>query len=140
MARRSRAELLQQLDTVVRQVGAQSVLISDTVAAMTAVLDRLERAGFARRRRDRTDRRRVLVEAMPRAVQCIEPFYRPIAAAMAALHERHSDRQLAAVVDYLSQALAIGAEHVQWLQTQPAIRRKRGRTAGRDPRRHARKE
>ncbi len=175
MARRSRAELLAQLDTVLRQIGAQSVLISDTVAArvgmnstdlecldllylagpttagalaahsglttgaMTAVLDRLERAGFVRRRRDRTDRRRVLVEAMPRGVQRIEPFYRPIAAAMASLHERHSERQLAAVVDYLSQALAIGAEHVKWLQTQPAIRRRR-RAAGRVPRRHAAKE
>ena len=83
-----RADLLKQLEETLRKVGAQSVLLSDTVAkivglnstdlecldllemagpitagrlaehaglttgAMTAVIDRLERAGFARRLRD----------------------------------------------------------------------------------------
>src|SRR3979490_3402685 len=36
-----------------------------TSGAMTTALDRLERAGYARRTRDATDRRRVLVEATP---------------------------------------------------------------------------
>lgn len=40
-------------------LAAQSGL---TTAAVTAVVDRLERAGYARRRRDPGDRRRVLVE------------------------------------------------------------------------------
>ena len=36
-----------------------------TTAAVTAVLDRLERAGYARRVRDEKDRRQVLVELTP---------------------------------------------------------------------------
>ncbi|MGH3128797.1 MAG: MarR family transcriptional regulator [Gaiellaceae bacterium] len=36
-----------------------------TTAAVTSVLDRLERAGYARRVRDQPDRRQVMVEVTP---------------------------------------------------------------------------
>lgn len=99
-----------------------------TTGAMTAVIDRLERAGFARRRRDRTDRRRVLVEALPRVVQEIGPLYRPLARSTDSLHEEYDDRQLALIAEYLSRAFGLAAEHVNWLQTQPPLSRKgRGR-------------
>lgn len=163
MARRGRSELLRALHEMLRKVSAQSVLISDTVAArvglnstdlecldllylagpttagklaahsglttgaMTAVLDRLERRGFARRRRDPHDRRRVVVEALPRSVALIEPFYAPLAARSEQLNARYTDEQLATIVDYMTQSLAIGAEHVAWLQTQRPVRRRGGR-------------
>lgn len=163
-ARRSRADLLEALDRVLRQVGAQSVLISDTIAtrvglnstdlecldllflagpstagrlaehtglttgAMTAVLDRLERARFLRRRRDPGDRRRVLVEVLPRALEALGPFYAPLAAAMGRLHGRYDERELALIVDYLSRALDVSAAHVKWLGAQPALRRAGRRT------------
>ena len=160
-AARSREELLKQLDEALRKVGAQSVLLSDTVArlvglnstdlecldlldlagpitagrlaqhaglttgAMTAVIDRLERAGFARRVRDPRDRRIVHVEALPRNFGHISALYRRLAEATARLHEQYDDRQLALVVDYLTKALALANEHVAWLQTQrPLVRRK----------------
>ena len=164
-ARRTRADLLEALVRAVRQVSAQSVLISDTIAgqvgmnstdlegldllflagpttagrlaahtglstgAMTAVLDRLERARFVRRRRDATDRRRVLVEALPRALETLQPFYTPLAAAMSELHGSYGDRELAVIVDYLSRAFDLSAEHVKWLSAQPPVRRqaRRGR-------------
>jgi DNA-binding MarR family transcriptional regulator len=169
-----RAELLKALDETLRKVGAQSVLMSDTVAklvglnstdlecldllglagptsagrlavhtglttgAMTAVIDRLERAGFARRLRATEDRRCVLVEALPDPLRQIELLYGPLAAAVARLNEEYGDRQLAVVVDYLSRALTLAAEHVVWLQTQPPLvakdarpKRRRRRTTGR---------
>jgi DNA-binding MarR family transcriptional regulator len=92
-----------------------------TTGAITAVIDRMERAGFARRRRDPADRRRVFVEALPRYVQEIGPLYRPLAQSTATLHEQYADRQLALVVDYLSRACGLAAEHVNWLQTQPPL-------------------
>lgn len=163
----SRAALLRLLDETVRRVGAQSVLISDLVAARvglnstdlecldllylaggltagrlaehtglttgatTAVIDRLERAGFVRRRRDRNDRRRVLVEVVAESARRILPFYQPLAASMKRINERYTDRELAIVVDFLSRAFDAGAEHVAWLQTQPSAgrRRHRGRRA-----------
>jgi DNA-binding MarR family transcriptional regulator len=96
-----------------------------TTGAMTAVIDRLEEAGFARRLRDREDRRCVLVEALPAGIKLIEPLYRPLAASTAQLHERYDNRELAIVVDYLSNALALAAEHAKWLQTQPPTMRRR---------------
>ncbi len=160
-----RADLLETLDRVLRQVSAQSVLISDTIAgqvglnstdlecldllllagpttagrlaahtglttgAMTAVLDRLERARFVRRRRDATDRRLVRVEVLPRAIETLQPFYTPLAAAMSQLHGSYGDRELAVIVDYLSRAFDVSAEHVKWLSAQPRVRRpaRRGR-------------
>jgi len=172
----SRSDLLTAVDETLRKVGAQSVLMSDTVAklvglnptdlecldlldlagattagrlaqhtglttgAMTAVIDRLEHAGFARRLRDAEDRRCVRVEALPRSVRQVELLYRPLAIAAARLNEEYSDRQLAIVVDYLSRALTLAAEHVVWLQTQapvngpaPARRRRRKTAGGRRP-------
>jgi DNA-binding MarR family transcriptional regulator len=153
----SRSDLLKQLDETLRKVGAQSVLLSDTVAklvglnstdlecldlldmagattagrlaqhaglttgAMTAVIDRLERAGFVRRLRDPQDRRCVRVEALPRTFRQISTLYHRLAEGTARLHEDYDDRQLAIIVDYLTRASALAADHVAWLQTQPPL-------------------
>jgi len=158
----SRASLLQALDTTIRKIGAQSVLISQTVAdrvglnptdlecldllsmagpttagqlaahtglttgAMTAVLDRLERAGFVRRRRDAHDRRRVLVETLPGSVEVIQPFYTRLARDMERLHAQYNNEQLGLVLNYMSRALELGAAHVVWLQSQAPVKRSRG--------------
>jgi DNA-binding MarR family transcriptional regulator len=103
-----------------------------TTGATTAVIDRLERAGFARRLRSKEDRRSVLVEAMPDRLSQIEALYQPLAVAVARLNEDYGDRQLAVIVDYLSRAVTLAAEHVVWLQTQQpltaeTVRRPRGR-------------
>jgi DNA-binding MarR family transcriptional regulator len=156
----SRAELLKTLDETLRNVGAQSVLISDAVArlvglnstdlecldllclagpttagqlatqsglttgAMTAVLDRLEHAGFARRVRDADDRRLVRVEVLQDNVRRVEMLYRPLAAAVGRLNEDYGDRQLATLVDYLARATTLGAEHLVWLQKQQPLARR----------------
>ena len=99
-----------------------------TTGAMTAVIDRLERAGFVRRRRDPEDRRCVLVEARPSRVGQIEPLYRRLSAATDRLHDGYDDRQLRVVVDYLSGALDLVGEHLTWLQTQRPLRRSGSRS------------
>ncbi|MEY2515964.1 MAG: hypothetical protein QOJ89_3322, partial [bacterium] len=48
-----------------------------TTAAVTAVIDRLEKAGYARRLSDPTDRRRVLVELTPLARERAEVIWGP---------------------------------------------------------------
>jgi DNA-binding MarR family transcriptional regulator len=102
-----------------------------TTGATTAVIDRLERAGFVRRRRDPEDRRRVFVEVVPESGDPIVPLYIPLMKAMERLNARYDDEQLAVVVDFLTQAFEVGAEHIAWLQTQPAAadRSRRGRHA-----------
>jgi DNA-binding MarR family transcriptional regulator len=49
-----------------------------TTAAVTTVLDRLERAGYARRLRDASDRRRVLVELTPLARERADEIWGPL--------------------------------------------------------------
>jgi DNA-binding MarR family transcriptional regulator len=93
-----------------------------TTGATTAVIDRLERSGWVRRTRDPRDRRRVLVEALPAGIRRIEPYYQRLGEAMSGLHGRYDDRQLALVMEYLTQAVDLGAAHVGWLQSQHAER------------------
>jgi len=174
---RSRGDLLKQLEGALRKVGAQSVLLSDTVAklvgihstdlecldlldlagpttagrlaehaglttgAMTAVIDRLERAGFARRLRDPQDRRCVRVEALPGSFKHVAALYKGLAESTARLHEEYDDRQLALVVDYLTRAHGLAADHVAWLQTQrPVTRRAATRQLTRQARRRSASE
>src|SRR5690349_11840923 len=49
-----------------------------TTGAITGVIDRLERAGFAKRERDAGDRRKVLVRAVPVALRRLMPLYAPM--------------------------------------------------------------
>ena len=98
-----------------------------TTGATTAVIDRLEAAGFVRRRRDGRDRRVVLIDVVPERTALIEPFYAPLAKACADVHRRYSDRQLATFEDYLGRAIDASAAHVAWLQTQPPTVRARRR-------------
>jgi DNA-binding MarR family transcriptional regulator len=49
-----------------------------TGGAITAVIDRLERAGYVERTRDPDDRRRVIVELVPDAVERISRYLEPI--------------------------------------------------------------
>jgi hypothetical protein len=62
-----------------------------------------------------------LVEAQPERLRQIEALYEPLAAAVARLNEEYGDRQLAVVVDYLSRAVTLAAEHLVWLQTQQPL-------------------
>ena len=99
--------------------GALSKHTGLTTGATTTVIDRLERAGFVRRRGDPGDRRRVLVEVQPASAGRIEPLYTRLVSRMGMLNRGFDDQQLGVVADYLAQWLNLGAEHVTWLQTQP---------------------
>jgi DNA-binding MarR family transcriptional regulator len=103
--------------TTAGQMAARSGL---TTGATTAMIDRLERAGYVRRRRDSADRRVVLVEVLEHCGSDIAPLYQPIQKELEKLHGRYSNRELAIVVRYLTEALEAGARFVTWLQTQPS--------------------
>ena len=71
--------------------------------AITTLVDRLERAGYAQRRRDKSDRRRVLVEVAPKMQDVGETFYAPLFHGTAQLLESYSDEELAAMIEFMEQ-------------------------------------
>jgi DNA-binding MarR family transcriptional regulator len=71
-----------------------------TSGAMTTALDRLERAGFARRVRDQDDRRRVLVELVPEAGARAHALYRAHQEQSERLYQRHTQRELELFLDF----------------------------------------
>jgi DNA-binding MarR family transcriptional regulator len=98
---------LECLDQIVRSpvtAGALAEATGLTTGAITGVIDRLERAGLARRQSDPSDRRKILVRALPAVAERIVPLYEPMErAAMAALL-RYKDSELALVLDFLNGA------------------------------------
>ena len=71
-----------------------------TTGAITGVIDRLERAGFARRERDPEDRRKVSVSAHPVVFERIAPLFEPMQRAALAAVASYSNKELALLLDF----------------------------------------
>ncbi len=83
-----------------------------TTGAVTSVVDRLERAGYARRARDQADRRKVNVEVTPAFYARAEEIWGPIASDWEReLGARFSADQLTTIADFLEQAGELAARH-----------------------------
>jgi DNA-binding MarR family transcriptional regulator len=92
-----------------------------TTGALTRLLDRLERIGYAQRVRDSVDRRRVLVQLTPRARERANELYGPLAQAGQRGLERYSAEQLILLRDFIRGARAF---HEQ--RTDALVARSRG--------------
>src|SRR3954454_4357827 len=75
-----------------------------TTGAVTGVVDRLERAGVARRVRDDADRRLVKIETTPKLVEVAGPIYAPMMAEWDAMMNRATADQLQLMVDFMREA------------------------------------
>jgi DNA-binding MarR family transcriptional regulator len=76
-----------------------------TTGAITGVIDRLERTGFVRRAADPDDRRRVIIEPLPRRIeQVIGPLFASMAQATAELCARYTTPELQVVRDFAARA------------------------------------
>ncbi|MFV0126372.1 MarR family winged helix-turn-helix transcriptional regulator [Streptomyces sp. HMX112] len=73
-----------------------------TSGAVTACLDRLEKAGHIRRVREATDRRVVHLHYQPRARELARAFFTPLARATDAARGRFSEEELRTVVRFLA--------------------------------------
>ena len=82
-------------------------------AAVTAALDRLEKAGYVRRFRDEVDRRRVLVEVTDRMQKLTGELYGPLAESGAEMMSGFSEQQLQAVRDLLREATQLQLEQAE---------------------------
>jgi DNA-binding MarR family transcriptional regulator len=105
-----------------------------TNAAITIVVDRLERIGYVRRVRDTTDRRRVMVEATAKAHRRAWTLYGKVAERVDEQLADYSDDELVLLRDFLRARTEADAEvAVQFRKRHPPsqteLRSRRGRTS-----------
>jgi DNA-binding MarR family transcriptional regulator len=81
--------------------GRLAELTGLTTGAITTVIDRLEKAGFARRVRDPHDRRRVLVEMSPETMRGSENFYGEQIAESERIYKRYTLEQLELLLGFV---------------------------------------
>ena len=84
-----------------------------TTAAVTAVLDRLERAGYARRVRDQKDRRQVIVELTPRMAERAGQIWGPLGEEGMAELRRMSVEELKSVIEFFRRGRDLNERHVE---------------------------
>jgi DNA-binding MarR family transcriptional regulator len=75
--------------------------LSLTSGAVTAVLDRLERAGHVRRARDGADRRQVQIHYNPDAGSLAAAWFQPVGASTDAVRSEFTDAELRTVTRFL---------------------------------------
>jgi len=123
---------LECLDSVVLRGPLTAGELADatglTTGAITGVIDRLERAGFARRERDKHDRRKILVRALPAVERVIVPLFQPMERAVLSALSDYSDKELALLLDFFARARDAAADAMTALRTQakPARKPRRG--------------
>jgi DNA-binding MarR family transcriptional regulator len=84
-----------------------------TTGAVTAVVDRLEAAGMARRVRDEADRRKVRIESTPRLHEMSAPIFAPLIEESIRWMSRYSEEELAVILDFLRTADEFQARQVE---------------------------
>lgn len=88
-----------------------------TTGAVTGVIDRLERVGYARRVPDPADRRRVKVEVTPRFYTNAKRIWGPVKADWESiLSERFTAEQLEQAIDFLHATNEIGHRQLERLR------------------------
>ena len=83
-----------------------------TTAAVTSVLDRLERAGYARRVRDQPDRRQVMVEVTPLLAERATPIWGPLGEEARSTLSRMSAEELRALIDFYRLGIELNERHI----------------------------
>lgn len=84
-----------------------------TTAAVTAVLDRLERAGYAQRVRDQVDRRQVIVQLTPLLAERGAEIWGPLGAEATGRLEQMTLEELTGVAEFFRLGIELNERHVE---------------------------
>ncbi|GLS20414.1 hypothetical protein GCM10007874_34310 [Labrys miyagiensis] len=93
-------------------VGEIARAVNLTRGAATTALDRVERQGFARRVRDPSDRRGVLMEMTEKARAEAGAIWGPVVSAGEEMMGGYTDSELEVVLRYLREARAVQLENL----------------------------
>ncbi|MGD9893654.1 MAG: MarR family winged helix-turn-helix transcriptional regulator [Dehalococcoidia bacterium] len=120
--------------------GRLAELTGLTTGAITGVIDRMEKAGYARREPDPTDRRRVIVRLIPETLDReTAPVFAPMLAASAGVMASYSDQELATITDFVNRSIPILREETAQLRTAGTAHRFPEEAARRGPSKRGRR-
>src|ERR1700722_856023 len=85
-----------------RTAGELAEELGLTSAAITALVDRLERNGYVTRQRNNSDRRKVTIEADPERLHEAASHYQSQGQAMTEVLDAYSETEFAAIIDFLT--------------------------------------
>lgn len=92
-----------------------------TTASVTGIVDRLENAGFVRRERGTTDRRRVLVHMnTDRALAEVAPVFAPMMHDFREIAASYTDDELRLIVNFYGRMEEAFRQHLIRLRTKPS--------------------
>jgi len=104
-------DIIERLDGV--SAGRLASEAGLSTGAVTTVIDRLERAGYARRVADTNDRRRVLVELTPGARQILRDLFAPLMDDTMRQLSGYDDDQVGLVRDFLRDLRLLNESHTE---------------------------
>ena len=104
-------DIIERLDGV--SAGRLASEAGLSTGAVTTVLDRLERAGYARRVPDAGDRRRVLVELTPRAQELLRELFAPLVIETVRQLESYTTDQVSLVRDFMRDHRRLNEAHTE---------------------------
>ena len=104
-------DIIERLDGV--SAGRLASEAGLSTGAVTTVLDRLERAGYARRVQDPGDRRRVLVELTPAARRELQELYAPLVDATMRQLEGYTTDEVSLVRDFMRDNRRLNEAHAE---------------------------
>src|ERR1700741_2659713 len=84
--------------------GRLAELTGLTTGAITGVIDRLEKAGYVRRERDESDRRKVFIAPVPERMIELGRFYELMQRAMQKQSDRYTDAELKLLLRYMTES------------------------------------
>ncbi len=97
-----------------------------TTGAVTAVIDRLEEAGYARRVRDTEDRRRVFVEVTDETRRLGDGFYQEHAELAETFYKRYSEAEIELILTVTREGREFNDRKAAELEAELARRRASG--------------
>jgi DNA-binding MarR family transcriptional regulator len=83
--------------------GRLAELTGLTTGAITGVIDRLEKAGYVRRERDDSDRRKVFIAVVPETAARIGRLYVPMQQSMQKVWSRYSEQELRLLLRFVNE-------------------------------------
>jgi DNA-binding MarR family transcriptional regulator len=101
-------------------VGELGKITGLATGATTRMIDRLEQAGFVRRRADAADRRRVIVAPVSERLAELDRLFEGISTGWRDVLERYSDDQLALLLDFLERVHRMSVEQIARAGQSPA--------------------